>query len=182
MVEKRMDELIEIINKANIDYYINDKPTISDQEYDRYMEELLRLEEKYPSLKRGNSPTSRVGSEVISSFVKVTHEKPMLSLGDIFNEDEIVGFDERIKKTIKNPKYVAELKMDGLSVSLLYEKGKLVRAATRGDGRVGEDITHNAKTIKDIPLTIRKPIDIEVRGEIYMSKASFEKLNKGELI
>ena len=177
MVEKRMDELIEIINKANIDYYINDKPTISDQEYDRYMEELQRLEEKYPSLKKGNSPTSRVGSEVISSFVKVTHEKPMLSLGDIFNEDEIVGFDERIRKTIKNPKYVAELKMDGLSVSLLYEKGKLVRAATRGDGRVGEDITHNAKTIKDIPLTIRKPIDIEVRGEIYMSKASFEKLN-----
>ena len=158
-------------------YYINDKPTISDQEYDRYMEELSRLEEKYPSLKKGNSPTSRVGSEVISSFVKVTHEKPMLSLGDIFNEDEIVGFDERIRKTIKNPKYVAELKMDGLSVSLLYEKGKLVRAATRGDGRVGEDITHNAKTIKDIPLTIRKPIDIEVRGEIYMSKASFEKLN-----
>ena len=177
MVEKRMDELIEIINKANIDYYTYDKPTISDQEYDRYMEELQRLEEKYPSLKKGNSPTSRVGSEVISSFVKVTHEKPMLSLGDIFNEDEVVSFDERIKKTIKNPKYVAELKMDGLSVSLLYEKGKLVRAATRGDGRVGEDITHNAKTIKDIPLTIKKPIDIEVRGEIYMSKASFEKLN-----
>lgn len=177
MIEKRMDELIEIINKANIDYYTYDKPTITDQEYDRYMEELQKLEEKYPSLKRGNSPTSRVGSEVISSFEKVTHEKPMLSLGDIFNEDEIIGFDERIKKTIKNPKYVAELKMDGLSVSLLYEKGKLVRAATRGDGRVGEDITHNAKTIKDIPLTIKKPIDIEVRGEIYMSKASFEKLN-----
>lgn len=177
MIEKRMDELIEIINKANIDYYTYDKPTITDQEYDRYMEELQKLEEKYPSLKRGNSPTSRVGSEVISSFTKVTHEKPMLSLGDIFNEDEIIGFDERIKKTIKNPKYVAELKMDGLSVSLLYEKGKLVRAATRGDGRVGEDITHNAKTIKDIPLTIKKPIDIEVRGEIYMSKASFEKLN-----
>ncbi|MBR2833623.1 MAG: NAD-dependent DNA ligase LigA, partial [Bacilli bacterium] len=93
MVEKRMDELIEIINKANIDYYTYDKPTITDQEYDRYMEELLNLEKKYPSLKRGNSPTSRVGSEVISSFVKVTHEKPMLSLGDIFNEDEIIGFD-----------------------------------------------------------------------------------------
>ena len=178
MIEKRMDELIEIINKANIDYYTYDKPTISDQEYDRYMEELQRLEKKYPELKRGNTPTSRVGSEVISSFKKVTHEKPMLSLGDIFNEDEVMSFDERIKKTIKNPKYVAELKMDGLSVSLLYEKGKLVRAATRGDGRVGEDITHNAKTIKDIPLTIKKPIDIEVRGEIYMSKSSFEKLNK----
>ena len=177
MIENRMDELIKIINKANIDYYTYDNPTISDQEYDRYMEELIRLEEKYPSLKRDDSPTSRVGSTVISSFKKVTHEKPMLSLGDIFNEDEVISFDERIKKTISNPSYVAELKIDGLSVSLLYEKGKLVRAATRGDGTIGEDITHNAKTIKEIPLTINKPIDIEVRGEIYMSKASFDKLN-----
>lgn len=177
MIENRMDELIKIINKANIDYYTYDNPTISDQEYDRYMEELIRLEEKYPSLKRDDSPTSRVGSTVISSFKKVTHEKPMLSLGDIFNEDEVINFDERIKKTISNPSYVAELKIDGLSVSLLYEKGKLVRAATRGDGTIGEDITHNAKTIKEIPLTINKPIDIEVRGEIYMSKASFDKLN-----
>lgn len=177
MIENRMDELIKIINKANIDYYTYDKPTITDQEYDRYMEELIRLEKKYPSLKRDDSPTGRVGSTVISSFKKVTHEKPMLSLGDIFNEDEVISFDERIKKTISNPSYVAELKIDGLSVSLVYEKGKLVRAATRGDGTVGEDITHNAKTIKEIPLTINKPIDIEVRGEIYMSKASFEKLN-----
>ena len=173
-----MDELINIINKANIDYYTYDKPTITDQEYDRYMEELQRLEEKYPSFKRSDSPTSRVGGEVIDSFKKIVHEKPMLSLGDIFNEDEVMSFDERIKKTIKNPKYVAELKIDGLSVSLLYKKGKLVRAATRGDGTVGEDITHNAKTIKDIPLTINKPIDIEVRGEIYMSKKSFNKLNE----
>ena len=178
MVEERMDELIKIINKANIDYYAYDNPTISDQEYDRYMEELQRLEEKYPDKKREDSPTSRVGTEVISSFKKVTHEKPMLSLGDIFNEDEVVRFDEKVRKTISNPKYVAELKIDGLSVSLLYEKGRLVRAATRGDGRTGEDITHNARTIKDIPLTINQPIDIEVRGEIYMSKASFNKLNE----
>ena len=166
----RMDELIDIINKANTDYYTYDKPSITDQEYDRYMEELIRLEKKYPDLKRTNSPTSRVGGEIIDSFNKVVHEKPMLSLGDIFNEDEVVLFDEKIRKTINNPKYVAELKIDGLSVSLLYKEGRLVRAATRGDGMVGEDITHNAKTIKDIPLTINKPIDIEVRGEIYMSK------------
>ena len=179
MIEKRIQELTEIINKANHDYYVNDNPTITDQEYDRYMEELIRLEKAHPEFKKIDSPTQRVGSEVISSFNKVTHEIPMLSLGDIFNEDEIIEFDERIKKTIKNPKYVAELKIDGLSVSLLYKNGELVRAATRGDGVIGEDITHNAKTIKDIPLRINKPIDIEVRGEIYMSKASFKKLNEG---
>ncbi len=178
MVEKRMDELIKIINQANIDYYVYDNPTLSDQEYDRYMEELQRLEKEYPDKVRDDSPTSRVGATVISSFKKVVHEKPMLSLGNVFNEDEIINFDEKVKKVVSNPKYVAELKIDGLSVSLLYEKGKLVRAATRGDGTTGEDITHNAKTIKDIPLTIKKPIDIEVRGEIYMSKASFNKLNE----
>ena len=179
MIEKRIQELTDIINKANHDYYINDNPTITDQEYDRYMEELMRLEEAHPEFRKIDSPTQRVGSEVISSFKKVTHEIPMLSLGDIFNEEEIISFDERVKKVVPNPKYVAELKMDGLSVSLLYKKGELVRAATRGDGVTGEDITHNAKTIKDIPLKINKPIDIEVRGEIYMSKASFKKLNEG---
>ena len=178
MIEERIKQLTEIINKANKDYYINDKPTITDQEYDRYMEELIRLEKAHPELKKIDSPTQRVGSEVISSFKKITHEIPMLSLGDIFNEEEIIDFDEKVKKTIHNPKYVCELKIDGLSVSLLYKKGKLVRAATRGDGVTGEDITHNAKTIKDIPLKINKPIDIEVRGEIYMSKASFNKLNE----
>ena len=133
---------------------------------------------KYPQYRKADSPTQRVGSEVISEFKKVTHEIPMLSLGDIFNEDEIIEFDEKVKKVVPNPKYVAELKIDGLSVSLLYRNGELVRAATRGDGVVGEDITHNAKTIKDIPLKIKQPIDIEVRGEIYMSKASFKKLNE----
>ncbi len=178
MIEERIKELTEIINKANHDYYVNDNPTITDQEYDRYMEELMRLEEAHPEFRKVDSPTQRVGSEVISEFKKVTHEIPMLSLGDIFNEEEIILFDERVKKVVPNPKYVAELKMDGLSVSLLYKKGELVRAATRGDGVTGEDITHNAKTIKDIPLRINKPIDIEVRGEIYMSKASFNKLNE----
>ena len=178
VIEKRIQELTEIINKANHDYYTLDNPTITDQEYDRYMEELQRLEEEYPQYKKVDSPTQRVGSEVISEFKKVTHEIPMLSLGDIFNEDEIIEFDEKVKKVVPNPKYVAELKIDGLSVSLLYRNGELVRAATRGDGVVGEDITHNAKTIKDIPLRIKKPIDIEVRGEIYMSKASFKKLNE----
>jgi len=177
MIKQRIDELIKLIDKANYEYYTLDKPTITDQEYDRYMQELTELEEKHPELKREDSPTSRVGSQVIDEFKKVTHEVPMLSLGNVFNEDEIMAFDERIKKVVPNPKYVAELKIDGLSVSLLYKNGKLVRAATRGDGVTGEDITHNARTIKSIPLTINKEIDIEVRGEIYMSKASFEKLN-----
>ena len=178
VIENRIQELTEIINKANHDYYTLDNPTITDQEYDRYMEELQRLEREYPQYRKADSPTQRVGSEVISEFKKVTHEIPMLSLGDIFNEDEIIEFDEKVKKVVPNPKYVAELKIDGLSVSLLYRNGELVRAATRGDGVVGEDITHNAKTIKDIPLKIKQPIDIEVRGEIYMSKASFKKLNE----
>ena len=129
MIEQRIDELIKLIDKANYEYYILDKPTITDQEYDRYMGELSELEEKYPNLKRDDSPTERVGSQVISEFKKVTHEVPMLSLGNVFNEDEIMLFDERIKKTVPNPKYVAELKIDGLSVSLLYKNWILVRAA-----------------------------------------------------
>ena len=177
MIEKRIDELIKIINKANYEYYTLDNPSITDQEYDRYMQELQRLEEENPALKRDDSPTVRVGGEVIDSFKKVTHEIPMLSLGNVFNESEILAFDERVKKVIKNPKYVCELKIDGLSVSLLYKNGNLVRAATRGDGVTGEDITHNARTIKSIPLNINQNIDIEVRGEIYMSKESFNKLN-----
>lgn len=177
-IEQRIEELVEILNKANIDYYKYDNPTISDQEYDKYLRELTNLEEQYPELKKDNSPTSRVGGYVATEFKKVTHEKPMLSLSNVFNEEEIISFDERIKKDVANPNYMCELKIDGLSVSLLYQKGKLIRAATRGDGVVGEDITHNAKTIKDIPLTLKKEIDIEVRGEIYMSKASFEKINE----
>ena len=176
-MENRYNELIEIINRANIEYYTMDNPTLTDQEYDRYMQELLKIEEKYPEIKKDNSPSVRVGGKIIDSFTKVTHEIPMLSLSNVFNESEIIAFDEKIRKEVKNPVYVAELKIDGLSVSLLYKEGKLVRAATRGDGVTGEDITHNAVTIKTIPLTLTEKVDIEVRGEIYMSKKSFNDLN-----
>lgn len=177
-IKLRMDELIDIINEASIKYYVDDNPSITDQEYDDYYNELLKLEEKYPNLKRSDSPTLRVGGKVVDKFEKVTHESPMLSFDDIFNEDEIVLFDERIKKTCPNATYTLEPKMDGLSGSLLYEKGVLKRAATRGDGLIGENITHNVETIKSVPLKLNKELDIEVRGEIYMSKASFEKCNK----
>ena len=176
--KKRIAELVEIINKASYEYYLNDNPSITDQEYDDYYSELLRLEEAYPELKREDSPTIRVGGEALSKFEKVEHKTPMLSFDDIFNEEEIIAFDERIRKTITNPTYTVEPKMDGLSGSLIYEKGLLVRVATRGNGLVGENITANGKTIKSIPLRLKKDIDIEVRGEIYMSKASFEKANK----
>lgn len=178
MIENRINELIEKINKASYEYYVNDNPTITDQEYDDYYNELLRLEEKYPELKRNDSPTLRVGGQVVDRFEKVTHERPMLSFDDIFNEDEVVTFDERIRKTCPNATYTLEPKMDGLSGSLLYKKGVLVRAATRGDGLIGENITHNVQTIKSVPLKLNKDIDIEVRGEIYMSKKSFERCNE----
>jgi len=178
MIEARIEELIKILNEANYNYYVLDKPTISDQEYDKYLRELINLEEKYPELKKENSPTSKVGGEVIDEFRKVVHEVPMMSLSNVFNEEEIVAFDERVKKEYPNPKYVVELKIDGLSVSLLYKDGKLIRGATRGDGVTGEDITHNVKTIKTIPLELNEKIDIEVRGEIYMSKDTFNKINE----
>ena len=177
-IKQRIDELIKILNKASYEYYTLDMPSITDQEYDRYMDELIRLETNNPSLVRSDSPTVRIGSEVVSNFKKVTHEIPMMSLGDVFNEEELVAFDERIKKVVSNPEYVCELKIDGLSVSLLYENGKLIRGATRGDGTTGEDITHNVKTIKNVPLSLPEDINIEVRGEIYMPKSSFEKLNE----
>ncbi len=177
MIEKRINELIEILNKASYEYYVLDNPTITDQEYDDYYNELLRLEEKYPQYKKDISPTNRVGGEAIEKFEKVTHTTPMLSFDDIFNEDEIISFDDRIRKIIPSPTYTVEPKMDGLSGSLIYENGILVRAATRGDGVVGENITLNVKTIKSVPLKLSKNINIEVRGEIYMSKNSFEKIN-----
>lgn len=174
----RIKELTEILNKADYEYHVLDNPTITDQEYDKYRAELTKLEEKYPQYKQESSPSNRVGGQVIEKFNKVTHEVPMLSLGNVFNESEIIAFDERIKKEIPNPKYVVELKIDGLSVSLLYKKGKLVRAATRGDGVTGEDITHNVVTIKTVPLELKEKIDIEVRGEIYMGKDTFHSLNE----
>ena len=184
-MKERMDELINYINKASYEYYVLDNPTITDQEYDDYYNELLSIEEKYPELKREDSPTNRVGGAVLDKFEKVTHDHPMLSFDDIFNEEEIILFDERIKKVVSTAHYTLEPKMDGLSGSLIYKKGVLVRGATRGDGVTGEDITTNIKTIKSVPLRLTEDIDIEVRGEIYMSKKSFleanrEKVKNGE--
>ena len=173
----RIEKLVKLLNKASYEYYVLDNPTISDQEYDDYFLELRNLEEKYPDLIRDDSPTIKVGGQVLDKFEKVRHASPMLSFDDIFNEDEIKEFDERIKKTVSNPTYTLEPKMDGLSGSLIYEDGVLVRAATRGDGVVGEDITLNVKTIRSVPLRLNKNINIEVRGEIYMSKESFNKNN-----
>ena len=184
-MKERMDELINYINKASYEYYVLDNPTITDQEYDDYYNELLSIEEKYPELKREDSPTNRVGGAVLDKFEKVNHDHPMLSFDDIFNEEEIILFDERIKKVVSTAHYTLEPKMDGLSGSLIYKKGVLVRGATRGDGVTGEDITTNIKTIKSVPLRLTEDIDIEVRGEIYMSKKSFleanrEKVKNGE--
>lgn len=178
ITQERMNLLIDLLNDANYRYYVLDDPTITDQEYDKYLRELQEIEAIHPEWKKEDSPTLHVGGEVIDSFEKVEHKIPMLSLGDVFNEAEIVLFLERIENAGFHPNYVCELKIDGLSVSLHYEKGKLITAATRGNGVVGEDITHNVKTIKSIPLRLKEDIDIEVRGEIYMSKKTLETLNK----
>ncbi len=173
----RIEELVKIINESNYNYYVLDNPTITDQEFDKYLRELEELEQKYPEYSLPDSPTKRVGGEVIDKFEKITHRIPMLSIKDVFNEDEVRDYDAKIKKMGINPEYVCELKIDGLSVSLVYEKGILKTGATRGDGIVGEDITHNVKTIKAIPLKLNRDIDIEVRGEIYMEKETLAKLN-----
>jgi len=177
-IKTRINELTKILNEANYNYYILDNPTISDQEFDKYLRELTELEEKYPELKSIDSPTLRVGGTVIEGFEKVTHNIPMLSISDVFNNEEIEEFDAKIKKEGFTPNYMCELKIDGLSVSLHYEQGKLIKAATRGNGTIGDDITNNVKTIKTIPLTLNEKIDIEVRGEIYMSKNTLKKLNE----
>ena len=173
-----MEELIKIINEADYNYHTLDNPTITDQEYDSFLRELFEIEEAHPEWIREDSPTQHAGGKIIEGFEKVTHKIPMMSLSDVFSESELINFDERIKKEGINPQYMCELKIDGLSVSLLYEKGKLVRAATRGDGTTGEDITHNDKTIKVIPLKLKEEIDLEVRGEIFMNKKTLEDLNK----
>ena len=177
-LKKRVEELTKILNEANYNYYVLDNPTITDQEYDKYLRELINIETEHPELADPASPTNRVGGEVIDKFNKIVHEKPMLSLANVFNEEEIKDFDAKIKKEGYTPEYVCEYKIDGLSVALIYEGGKLIRGVTRGDGVTGEDITHNVKTIKSIPLTLPRPIDIEVRGEIFMNKSTLEKLNK----
>ncbi len=177
-MKERMNELIDIINEADYNYHTLDNPTITDQEYDKYLRELFEIEEAHPDWVEENSPTQHAGGKIIDEFEKVKHKIPMMSLSDVFSESELIAFDERIKKEGINPLYMCELKIDGLSVSLLYEKGKLVRAATRGDGTVGEDITHNVKTIKSIPLKLKKEVDIEVRGEIFMNKKTLIELNE----
>src|SRR5574344_727285 len=176
--QERIKYLVTLLNKANNEYYINDNPTLTDNEFDSLIDELNKLEKKYPEYKLDNSPTSKVGSTVISEFKTVTHPTPMFSLGDVFNEEEILNFDERIQKEVPNPEYVCELKMDGLAVSLLYKNGEFISAATRGDGIIGEDITYNVKTIKQLPLKLNQKIDLEVRGEIYMNFDVFNNLNE----
>lgn len=176
-IKKRVEELTKILNDANYNYYVKDEPTITDQEYDKYMRELENIELEYPEFASKNSPTKRVGGEVIEKFEKVVRDKPMLSISDVFSEDEVRDFIRRVEDEV-SPEYVCEQKIDGLGVSLIYEAGKLVRGVTRGDGLVGEDITHNVRTIKSIPLELTKPVNIEVRGEIFMHKSTLEKLNK----
>lgn len=180
-MNKRIEELVRILNQANHDYHILDNPQITDQEYDKYLRELITLEEKYPELVLDDSPTKKIGGVAIDSFSKVIHEKPMLSLANVFNEEEVLNFDQKIRKESLNPNYVTELKIDGLSVSIKYQAGKLISAATRGDGIVGEDITHNVKTIKSLPIKLKESIDIEVRGEIFMPNKAFEELNQKRL-
>ena len=179
MTEERYNELVELLNKANYEYHVLDNATtMTDEEYDNYLREVYDIEEKHPEWKREDSPTTKIGGVILDKFEKVTHNIPMMSLADVFNEDEIIAFDKRIKDENIDPQYVCELKIDGLSVSLKYEKGNLVSGATRGDGVIGEDITNNVKTIKQVPLKLSEPIDIEVRGEIYMSRKTLKKLNE----
>ncbi len=179
MTQERYNQLVDLLIKANYEYHVMDNATtLTDQEYDNYIREVYEIEDAHPEWKREDSPTTFVGGEVLDKFDKITHKIPMMSLQDVFNEDEIYNFDKQIKKEISNPKYVAELKIDGLSVSLRYEQGVLVSAATRGNGVEGENITNNVKTIKEVPRKLSEPIDIEVRGEIYMSKKTLEDLNK----
>lgn len=177
-MEERYNELIKLIEKANYDYYTLDNPTVTDREYDNWMSELIDIENRCPEIKRADSPSEKIGGEVIDEFKKVEHKYQMFSIADVFNEAEIVAFDERVRKEFPNPSYVCELKIDGLAVSLIYEKGIFKSASTRGNGFIGEDITHNVKTIASLPLRLNKDVDIEVRGEIYMPIKSFNKLNE----
>lgn len=178
MSRERVEELTKLLNQYNREYYVLDKPSVSDREYDRLMQELIELETQYPELKSNTSPTVRIGGAVLEGFNKVQHDKPMLSLGNAFNEGDLRDFDARIRKVSPNITYVCELKIDGLAVTLHYRDGQFVKGATRGDGVVGEDISENLKTIQTIPLHIPYKDPLEVRGEVYMSKGTLEKLNK----
>lgn len=178
-VKKRMMELQELIERLNIEYYVNDRPTVTDSQYDQLYHELKMLEEAYPEWKAAHSPTQRVGGQVVSSFEKVEHIVPMLSLSNAFSKADLLSFDERVRNEVNAPvEYICELKIDGLSISITYEQGELVRAATRGDGEVGEDVTHNIRTIKTLPLRLDQQQSIEIRGECYMSKQAFRQLNE----
>lgn len=178
--EKRIEELTKLIERHNRLYHEEDRPEISDQEYDQLVRELIALEEDFPDLAQPDSPTKRVGGAPLPFFEKVVHKTPMLSLGNAFSEEDLRDFDRRVRQTVGNQavRYVCELKIDGLAVSLHYENGLFVKGATRGDGTTGEDITQNLRTIRSIPLRLSRPLSLEARGEAYMPKPAFEKLNK----
>ncbi|WP_018130791.1 NAD-dependent DNA ligase LigA [Effusibacillus pohliae] len=177
---ERIEELRSIIKQHDYQYFVLDQPTISDSKYDKLMQELIELETEFPDLITPDSPTQRVGGQVLEGFAKVRHRTPMLSLANAFGEGDLRDFDRRIKSLVAGEPfdYVAELKIDGLAVSLIYENGRFVRGATRGDGEVGEDITANLKTIKALPLSLPKPLTMEVRGEAYLPKREFERINR----
>lgn len=176
-VKKRVEKLQDLLNQYSYEYYVQDNPSVPDSEYDKLLHELIEIEEKYPEFKSTDSPTVRVGGEAQSSFEKVNHDTPMLSLGNAFNEEDLRKFDQRIRDSIGEVEYMCELKIDGLAVSLKYENGRFVQGLTRGDGTTGEDITENLRTIHAIPLKIKEPLNFEVRGEAYMPRRSFIHLN-----
>jgi len=177
-MNKRMNELVALLNRYVTEYYTSDNPSVSDSEYDRLYRELVELETAYPKQVLADSPTHRVGGKVLDGFEKYSHQYPLYSLQDAFSREELEAFDARVRKEVANPTYICELKIDGLSISLTYEKGILVAGATRGDGSIGENITENLKRVKDIPLTLPEELDITVRGECYMPRASFDQVNQ----
>ena len=177
-MNKRMNELVAVLNRYATEYYTSDNPSVSDSEYDRLYRELVELETAYPDQVLADSPTHRVGGKVLDGFEKYSHQYPLYSLQDAFSREELEAFDARVRKEVAHPTYICELKIDGLSISLTYEKGILVAGATRGDGSVGENITENLKRVKDIPLTLPEELDITVRGECYMPRASFDQVNQ----
>ena len=177
-MNKRMNELVALLNRYATEYYTSDNPSVSDSEYDRLYRELVELETAYPDQVLADSPTHRVGGKILDGFEKYSHQYPLYSLQDAFSREELEAFDARVRKEVPHPTYICELKIDGLSISLTYEKGILVAGATRGDGSVGENITENLKRVKDIPLTLQEELDITVRGECYMPRASFDQVNQ----
>ena len=177
-MNKRMNELVALLNRYAAEYYTSDNPSVSDSEYDRLYRELVELETAYPDQVLADSPTHRVGGKILDGFEKYSHHYPLYSLQDAFSREELEAFDARVRKEVAHPTYICELKIDGLSISLTYEKGILVAGATRGDGSIGENITENLKRVKDIPLTLPEELDITVRGECYMPRASFDQVNQ----